>query len=172
MRAHDEQVRAKFALQRTYAVADWAGPKMIDEWSLGNGTYRSLRFSGPDGVGIVVATTDDADDDPVRHLVMNLPATDRDRFADGSVTHALYNAPRIATTTLMLGVSGRPVPFSIWEIDDFVIAGAVIRPVGVGVRTNGSLDALSLKLVDDIEPYIQGRNDHIRTLRADRGLDD
>jgi hypothetical protein len=66
MGTYDDQLRAQFGPQRTYALAEWAGAKMIDEWLLGDGAYRSLRFEGTDGVQIVVVTAAGADDDPVR----------------------------------------------------------------------------------------------------------
>jgi hypothetical protein len=124
---------------------------MIDEWSLGDSTYRGVRLDGAEGLQVVVATSDDAASEPARHLLTNLPTTD--------------------TGKATLSVSGNLAQFDTWTADGYTVAGARIDGVGLALRTNGRLDSLSFVLIDDIEPYLRGRNDRIRAMRAERGLD-
>jgi hypothetical protein len=174
MRAHDAELRGLFAVRPTYALADWRAQSMIDEWSFGDGTYRSLRFDGSDGVQLVVATSDDTIDEPARHLLLNLPIADTERYTDEAKSRAHYErSQREATGAVTLSVSGSPVAFDTWAEEGYMVAGARVGGIGIAVRANGTLpDGLALVRVDDIEPYIRGRNNRIRAMRAERGLDD
>jgi hypothetical protein len=173
MRANDDALRARFATWPTYALADWTGARMIDEWSLGDGTFRSVRFDSADDLQIVVATSDDLDSEPARHLLLNLPTADTERLRDEEKSRAHYErSEREANGTVLISVSGIPVRFVTWTEDGYTVAGASHDAVGIAVRTNGPIEGMSLARVDDIEPYIDGRNDRIRALRAERGLDD
>jgi hypothetical protein len=173
LRALDADVRELFAVRPTYGLVDWTELCMLDEWSLGDSTYRSLRYDGPDDYHVVVASSNDATDEPARHLLLNLPTDDTERFTDEtkSLTH-YERSRRAATGSASLSVSGAPVVFDIWAEDGYTVAGARVGKIGIGVRTNLDFPGeLRLALVDEIEPYIEGRNDRIRALRAARGLD-
>jgi hypothetical protein len=146
---------------------------MIDEWSLGDSTYRSLRFDGAEGLQVVVATSNDAASEPARHLLLNLPTTDTGRFTDDLKSRAHYErSEREATGAATLSVSGNPAQFDTWTEDGYTVAGARVDGVALALRTNGRLDGLSFVFIDDIEPYLRGRNDRIGAMRAVRGLDD
>jgi hypothetical protein len=171
MRGHDEAVRARFANWPTYALAQWHGQRMLEEWALGDGTYRSLRFDGYEGEEIVVATSED--DEPARHLLLNLPGTDTARFTDEKKARE-HNAhsERDADGSVSILVLDLPVRFETWAEGGYTVAGARLEGRAIGVRTNRPLDGVALELTDDIEPYIDGRNKRIRAMRAERGLDD
>jgi hypothetical protein len=174
MRAHDDELRGMFATRPTYALANWSGQRMIDEWSFGDSTFRSVRFDDEDDGQFVVATADERDDEPARHLLLNLPTTDPERMTDEAKSLAHFErSQRPADASVLFVVSGAAVAFDAWIGDGYTVAGAFADGVAIAVRTTGTpRDGLALIRIDDIEPYIRGRNDRIRAMRAERGLDD
>jgi hypothetical protein len=167
----DDRVRALFLRRPCFGLVGWSGSRMIDEWSFGSGSLRSLRFDLADATQVVVATSDSGEEGPAQHLLLNLPTGGTGHPDDEDRLNAHFdNARRPPSGSITIPVAGVPVDFDTWTSERFTVAGATIGDLSVALRWNGPLSP-GLELVQDVEPYLDGRRNHIRSLRRGHDLD-
>jgi hypothetical protein len=167
----DGEVQESFLHRTAYGIVDWSGTAMLGEWSLGDGTYRSLRFDDGPGVTVVVASADRAAEAALDHLLMNLPVSLELRL-DTSAAPPEHRQPTPAGA-VAISVSDIVTIFEGWNSAGFTVAGAAIGQVDLAVCWRG-IDARLLRLapVDAIEPFLEGRREFIRTARRRHGFDE
>jgi hypothetical protein len=167
----DERLRESFAERACFGLDSWRGPRMIDEWALGDSTFRSVRYSQDDGIAeVMVATSDDDGEDPLHHVIANLPSDEpfekrMERMRTGRIPTAVGQAD--------IAVSGQFVTFAVRSVNDYLIADATVEGRHIVIRAHdAALEELRIEPITDIQPYLDARNAMIRKARADHGIID
>jgi hypothetical protein len=169
--ALDQQVRESFPRWLTYGLSDWGGTAMLGEWPLGDGTFRSIRYDdGPDTT-VVVASAEGDIDQAVEHLLMNLPGPREP--GSGAPVAEPENRQRTLADAVAIAVPGAAIEFAGWHSGGFTVVGAAVGAVEIAVCWRG-VDAalLSIDLVSDVEPYLDGRREVIRAARRKYGIEE
>lgn len=169
MREIHSQMRDSFARRASFGLSDWDGSRMLGEWSLGDGTFRSLEYARADASPTVMVATADGDvEDALGHVLMNLP------FDDSVAAPRLMSADRTparASAQVSIPVSGQLVNFGVRTVARYTIADAAVGSYQIVIRAQGTeLEGLRVDQIDDIEPYLAGRADMIRKMRAEYGI--
>jgi hypothetical protein len=72
-----------------------------------------------------------------------------------------------------IAVSRQFVQFALRSVNDYLIADATVEGLHILIRVRGvGLEELRVELIDDVQPYLDGRNAMIRKARADHGIID
>jgi hypothetical protein len=169
MTEQDAQLRDSFAARVTYGLDGWPASVTLAEWALGDGTMRSLRYDDGPEVTVVVAAA--SGEDVVDHLLMNLPGP-RDLRLDTSTPRPEHRQPTAADPAT-ISVQGAPVLFTGWRSGGFLVLGAAANGVDLAVCVRG-IDPARLRIttIGDIEPYLDGRRELIRSARRKHGFDE
>lgn len=162
-----DQVRRSFAELPLFAPTQWPGPVMVGEWSFDRG-LRGLMHGLP-GRGMpyinVMASVRD-----VHHSARTLWRRNRgprpryrvDRY------RSMDNFDAESPQQRLMLVDGSWRDFDVWEEDNHwwaVAEGSECRILLEAENINPS--KMALVTVDDIEPYIAGRNQWIREQRGE-----
>jgi hypothetical protein len=170
VRAMDERLRESFAERACFGLGSWRGSRMIDEWALGDSTFRSVRYDRDDGTAEVMVATSDGGEDSLHHVVANLPSDEpfeqrMERMRTSRIPAAIGHAE--------IAVSRQFVQFALRSVNDYLIADATVEGLHILIRVRGvGLEELRVELIDDVQPYLDGRNAMIRKARADHGIID
>ncbi|GAA1219606.1 hypothetical protein [Rhodoglobus aureus] len=144
---------------------------MIAEWALGDSTFRSVQCDRDgDSTQVVVATSDDDVEDPLQHIIGNLPSEEpfNERLGRLPTSQIPFVFERIEVP-----VSGQHVSFDVRSVDDYLVADATVEGWHIVLRTRGIvLEELRIARIEDIEPYLEGRNVLIRKVRTEHGIVD
>ncbi|MFT2815618.1 hypothetical protein [Leifsonia sp. A12D58] len=176
----DEELRASFDRAGAFEIAGWQGPVSIGEWGF-TGGLRSLTF------GVVPlasgSSTDSGEPVASTHPVTAVTVlvedgtSPRDFVAQRRQVLAVmddpeYRPPAVDVPALpddvrVIMVDDVPVAFEIWAQPGRWCAAGQIRELTVAIEADSELaDDASLRLVTNIEPYIDGRNALIRGMRG------
>ncbi len=166
VRGFDDQVRESSAQRPSFAPSDWSGARTLGEWSFGAGN-RALTHGVPDDgqpfINVVVSSCGGRE--TARELWANSsgPPTDA---ADRPLRLLEFEAQ--TSVQRAIAVDDAVLEFDVWEHESRWWA-AVSRP-GYGIALEArNIDPTELHLVsvDDIEPYIAGRNQRIKEQREE-----
>ncbi|MDJ0379197.1 hypothetical protein [Cryobacterium sp. PH31-L1] len=79
----------------------------------------------------------------------------------------------VLSERIEVSVSGQHVTFDVRSVDDYLVADATVDCQHIVLRTHGiGLEELKIAPIEDIEPYLEGRNALIRQARAEHGIID
>lgn len=152
------RVRASFGSMPVFGPVDWDGPVMIGEWNWAGGAH-GLAHGNPDGDQPYVQVQTHPHD--ARQGVNH-----RRAHAAGDVGRPDAPPDRLTEIT----VDATPVLFEVWEDDLGSWAGGNYLEHGIVLESRRTrIDDLSLRTVDDIEPYLKGQLDLIRRARLEAG---
>lgn len=167
----DVQLRGSFAQRPCFGLDCWTGPRMIAEWALGDSTFRSVQYGqAGEPRQVVVATSEDDIEDPVQHIIWNLPS--EEPFEERMNRLRTAQLP-VVSERIEVSVSGQHVTFDVRSVDDYLVADATVDGQHIVLRTHGiGLEELNIAPIEDIEPYLEGRNALIRQARAEQGIID
>lgn len=171
LRGFDDQVRESFADRPALAPAKWSGSRTLGEWSFGAGT-RSLVHGDPENADafITVAVSPRAGQEAARALWINrIGLSDEDPSKD-EVEHSPRLPAFEAQTSVQrsIALDGAVVEFDFWGAESRWWAAASRPGYGIAIEAR-NIDPAELRLVsvDDIEPYIAGRNQRIKEQREE-----
>lgn len=167
----DVQLRESFAQRQCFGLDGWTGPRMIAEWALGDSTFRSVQYGQAGEPGqVMVATSEDDVEDPVQHIIGNLPSDEP--FEERMNRLRTAQLPAVVERTT-ISVSGQRVTFDVRSVDKYLVADATVDGQHIVLRAHRiDLDDLQIVPIEDIEPYLDGRNALIRQARAEHGIID
>lgn len=171
IRTMDAQLRRSFSERPCFGLDGWTGARIIAEWALGDSTFRSVQYDRDDeSAEVLVATSEDDVEDPLQHVIWNLPS--EEPFEERMDRLRASQIPAVSER-IELPVSGRLVCFNVRSVDDYLIADATVENRRIVLRARDiRLEALHIERIDDIEPYLDGRNALIRKARAEHGVID
>jgi hypothetical protein len=170
--ALDAQVRQSLAQQLTYGLNHWSGTATLSEWSLGDATFRSVRYDDGPNVTVVVASDDHGDiEGAVEHLLINLPENLKPGI-DLAIPGPEYRQ-RTAAGAVDIRVAGEATTFTSWNSGEFTVAGATVAGVGSALCWRGIDPALlQVSPIEDVEALLDGRRELTRARRRRLGLEE
>jgi hypothetical protein len=177
--ASERSLRDSAAAWPSYTVADWRGPAIVIEWTLGDGVHAIVH-------GNPLATRRDADDVVLAGLeephILVRTGDENARRAVHSLRRAasrpgdevdLSTVARAAPDEIAeIIVESTPVMFEVWRDPDCWWAGGAYRGDVIVIEARGlEPDVLRLVRVRDIEPFIAQRREWIMRLRRESTVD-
>jgi len=166
----EQQIRATSAVLPCFGVVGWSGLQMIGDWQWENDRLVTvgLAHGAPEGTSprLHVMTTVRDPRDVVVSLRPVSGAATRDESGAARQRRELETDPDDSVT---IDVDGAGVHLDLWHTGDQGLWWAAGDHEGHGLVLEAGLvpvDNVSLHLVHDLEPYLDGRRTYLRELRG------